>query len=136
MTERAAHLTDGDPQHPAWPQTLISPDLVAELDVLDGDVVLETQPGQGLALGHHVVQELGPVAAGAGAGAVTLPRVSICEQEPFTRSPEAETTISTNPGVTRCPPVLGRIIRTFRLLIQKFWGILGNSKYLFTFQTI
>ena len=102
MTCGAAHITDWDPQHPAWPQPLISPDLVTELDVLDGDVVLKTQPGQCLALRHHVVQELGPVAAGARARAVTLPRVSICEQEPFTRSSEAEMTINTDPGVTRC----------------------------------
>ena len=46
----SAHVTDGYPQHPAWPETLIGPDLVTELDVLDGDVVTKTQPRQGLTL--------------------------------------------------------------------------------------
>ena len=46
----STHVTDGYSQHPAWPESLIGPDLVAELDVLDGDVVTKTQPRQGLAL--------------------------------------------------------------------------------------
>ena len=46
----SAHVTDGYPQHPAWPESLIGPDLVAELDILDGDVVTKTQPCQGLSL--------------------------------------------------------------------------------------
>ena len=46
----SAHVTDGYPQHPAWPESFIGPDLVTELDVLDGDVVTKTQARQGLAL--------------------------------------------------------------------------------------
>ena len=45
-----AHITDWYPQHPARPESLVCPDLVTELDVLDGDVVTETQPSQRLAL--------------------------------------------------------------------------------------
>ena len=60
---------------------------------LNGDVVAKTQPCQGLTLCDCVVQEAAPVAAGAGARAITLPRVSVLKQEPLTRSPEAEKTV-------------------------------------------